>query len=64
MITEVDARLREDIIKYAFKFSCEDCHHFEQRPSACSLGFDVAAHRLRVVEPGDQVVFCKAFELA
>jgi hypothetical protein len=62
VIHRVDARFREERVRYVFRYTCERCAHFEPGRGTCSLGFPNAEHRER--EGLDEhVVFCKSFEL-
>lgn len=63
MITEVDSRFCNDVVRYDFKYCCEDCVHYETTNFECSLGFSSSPHRARPLQVGGTVVFCKAFEL-
>jgi len=60
--TRVDSQLREEAEKFAFRFACDDCAHFEATTASCSLSFEAAPRRdaLR----GTHLELCKAFELA
>jgi hypothetical protein len=65
MKTRVDLRFRAEATRYAFRFACDDCAHFDDslaRGPRCSLGF-AAAPRLDAL---DAATFesCKTFELA
>ena len=64
MITEVDARLRSELLEFRVRYCCEDCAHFEVEVGGCSLGYRTLDHRARPIAPGDMIVFCKTFELA
>lgn len=69
MKTVVDARLREEAKRLAFRFACEDCAHFGQEEERCSLGYLAAPRRAALDDgPGAEVrvslELCKAFELA
>jgi hypothetical protein len=69
--THVDERLREEAIRFVFRFACEDCAHAEKTPVTpprgdetrlrCSLGYPAAPRR----EAMHQATFelCKEFEL-
>jgi hypothetical protein len=69
MRTAVDERLREESERFAFRFTCEHCAHWEG-DARCSLGYPSEPHRLidlrSLVELGSKrsIEFCKAFELA
>jgi hypothetical protein len=64
MITVVDDRLREEARRYHLVFACPDCVSFEPECGGCSLGFPNEMHRDPSLDGRDEVVFCKAFELA
>lgn len=64
MITVVDDRLREEARRYRLVFACPDCVSFEPHGGGCSLGFPNEMHRDPSLDARDEVVFCKAFELA
>jgi hypothetical protein len=67
--TLVDARLRDEAARFAFRFACDDCAHFDDAREQCSLSYP-AAPRRRALEvlcadgnSGAGVELCKAFEL-
>jgi hypothetical protein len=52
---------------YAFRFTCEDCAHFDERDGGCVHGFPNGLHRLARYERSPRplsIVFCKDFDLA
>jgi hypothetical protein len=59
--TRVDSRLRAEAETFAFRFSWDDCAHFEPTESACSLSFAAAPRRTDL--DGTHLELCKAFEL-
>jgi hypothetical protein len=59
--TRVDARLRDEAARFAFRFACEDCAHFDAARSRCSLGYPDAPRR-RDLE-GASLELCKEWEL-
>jgi hypothetical protein len=72
--TLVDARLRDQARRFALRFACEDCAHFDG--SQCSLAYP-ASPRREALEEGTATIdgtpegsrpatieFCKAFEIA
>lgn len=63
MRTPVDARLREEARRFAFRFACDDCAHFDARAARCSLGYP-AAPRRGALEGGTHLELCKEYELA
>lgn len=62
MKTRVDAALRDEARRFAFRFACDDCVHFEPRSGRCSLSYP-AAPRHGALD-GPELVLCKTFELA
>jgi hypothetical protein len=60
--TLVDARLRAEAARFAFRFACEECAHFDPAGQRCSLAYAAAPRRdaLRQVH----LELCKEFELA
>lgn len=60
----VTPEFERDRRRYALRFTCEDCAHFERGPGECSFTFPTHEHRdAAYVPPYESVVFCKAFEL-
>jgi hypothetical protein len=61
------ARFDEEVARFALRFTCEDCAHFDARREACRHFWPTEAHRMeRYQAPrreGDEVVFCKEFEV-
>jgi hypothetical protein len=50
--------------RFALRFTCEACAHFERDAQGCSFGFPDTDHRDARYRGGPaDVVFCKAFEL-
>jgi hypothetical protein len=52
---------------YSFRFTCEDCAHFDERDGACLHGFPNRLHRLEHYASAPRpavIVFCKDFDLA
>jgi hypothetical protein len=60
--TRVDDRLRDEAARFAFRFACEDCVHFDERRAHCSLGYPAAPRRRALI--GADLELCKSFELA
>ncbi len=60
----VTAALRREAEAFALRFACEDCCHLEDggAPRRCSLGFPADLERSAL--EGDELAFCKSFELA
>jgi hypothetical protein len=63
--TPIDVRLREEAARYAFRFACEDCIHFNPQRERCSLAFPPSPRRgvLDLAVPADGLELCKSFEL-
>lgn len=61
MRTLIDDRLRDEAVRYAFRFACDDCAHFDERRARCSLGYPAAPRRPALV--GTHLELCKSFEL-
>ena len=62
MKTAVDARLRDEAARFAFRFACEDCAHFDAPATRCSLAYPAAPRSDALQRP--LLEFCKEFELA
>ena len=55
--------------RYALRFTCEHCGHFDAHAEACRHEWPTGEHRLAryqapLGDPPGEVVFCKEFELA
>ena len=61
MKTPVDGRLREEAARYALRFACEDCAHFEPASGRCSLEYPASPRREALL--ADELELCKEFEL-
>jgi hypothetical protein len=61
MRTRVDARLREEAARYALRFACEDCAHFDSGAGRCSLEYPAAPRRDALL--AEELELCKEFEL-
>ena len=61
MRTRVDARLREEAARYALRFACEDCAHFDPGSGRCSLGYPASPRREALL--AQELELCKEFEL-
>ena len=57
----------EERERLSFRFTCEDCAHFDERDGGCLHGFPNELHRLARYEGSPRpavIVFCKDFDLA
>jgi hypothetical protein len=48
--------------RFALRFCCEDCGHFDASTERCRHDWPTAPHRRSAVEPA-AIDFCKEFEL-
>jgi hypothetical protein len=60
--TPIDRRLREEAARFALRFACDDCAHFDAPAERCSLAYP-AAPRRDALRPDEYVEFCKEYEL-
>lgn len=61
MRTLVDARFREEAARYALRFACEDCAHFDPPAGRCSLEYPASPRRDALL--ARELELCKEFEL-
>jgi hypothetical protein len=61
--TLIDATLRDEARRFAFRFTCEDCAHFAAERRACANGYPTRAHLGVDLETEETLEFCKEFEL-
>jgi hypothetical protein len=59
--TRADDRLRAEAARFALRFACEDCAHFDDAKGACLHGYPPSPRRAELLR--DEIVFCKEFEL-
>jgi len=73
MKTNVDAQLLHEARRFAFRFACDDCAHFDPDRERCSLSFDPSPRQdsleaaLEPPQPHHEarsLELCKTFELA
>jgi hypothetical protein len=58
--TRVDPVLRDEARRFAFRFACDDCAHWTG--TACGNAWPTFVPQ-GAIDEGDEVVFCKEFEL-
>ena len=64
MRTRVDAQLRLEAARYALRFACDDCAHFDEGGDRCSLEYPATPRRGALQGEGDaEIELCKSFEL-
>ena len=62
MKTLVDERLIDEAERFAFRFACEDCAHFDTRGESCSLAYPATPRRVDLRRT--HLELCKTFECA
>lgn len=62
MRTVVDGQLRHEAARFALRFACDDCAHFDEPRARCSLEYPAAPRRDAL--SGTHLELCKEFELA
>ena len=60
MKTRVDLVLREEARRFALRFACDDCAHWTGE--ACGNAWPTRVEA-DAITAGDEVIFCKEFEL-
>jgi hypothetical protein len=63
MRSQVDDELIFEAERYAFRFTCESCSHFDPERLACGEGYPTQPHRGVDLGRVGSLEFCKAFEL-
>ena len=62
-----DSRFDDEAERFALRFTCDHCACFDRRKERCRHGWPTELHRLgryrQALRPGDEVIFCKEFEL-
>ncbi len=61
--TLIDPRLREEARRFALRFTCVDCVHFEVEGQACANGYPNRVHLAVDLDADAGLEFCKEFEL-
>ena len=69
MKTRVDGRLVAEAERFAFRFACDECVHFDTEGARCSLEYPAAPRRDAIAvaaaaNGSDGFELCKSFELA
>ena len=63
MRSQVDDKLILEAERYAFRFTCEACTHFDPERLLCGEGFPTEPHQGIDLDRVKSLEFCKAFEL-
>ncbi len=63
MITRVDPLLVAQVERFALRFTCESCAHFDGDRQACANGYPTDPHHRPALRVGGEICFCKEFEL-
>lgn len=59
-----DERFRRERARFALRFTCEDCCHFDEPKERCTHGYPTEGHRAAWYEdPAAELLFCKDFTL-
>jgi hypothetical protein len=54
----------EEALRFAFRFTCEACAHFDHRTERCRHDYPSEMHRARFYADREaDLLFCKEFEL-
>lgn len=63
MRQRVDEQFLAEAKQFRLRATCESCVHYAEQTQTCAEGFPNHDHRKRKLGVGDEVVFCKEFEL-
>jgi hypothetical protein len=63
MLSRVDDRFRHEARRFALRFTCDACAHFDPDRSSCSHGYPTEEHWRIDPERVTELRFCKLFEL-
>jgi hypothetical protein len=60
-----DPSFDEERVRFALRFCCEDCGHFDGERARCRHDWPTEFHRRAAYDDarGGEIVFCKEFEL-
>jgi hypothetical protein len=61
MRTRVVPLLRDEAARYALRFACDDCVHHDAAHDRCEHGYPPGPRKDAL--DGDELTFCKEFEL-
>jgi hypothetical protein len=61
MRTPVTLRFLEEAQQFALRYTCDDCALFVGKE--CAHGYPPGERSARVLRIGDEIVFCKEFEV-
>lgn len=61
--SRVDERLRAEAERFALRFGCESCVHFDPERRLCGNGYPTAPHFGVDLARTESLEFCKEFEL-
>ena len=62
MRTRVDAQLMSEARRWALRWACEDCAHFDRAAGVCGNRWPTDDHRASLLRDGAELAFCKEFE--
>lgn len=64
MRTPIDAKLRDEARRFALRFTCVHCVHFNTEQQSCANEYPTQAHLHVDLDQQESLEFCKEFELA
>jgi hypothetical protein len=62
--TVTDARLRDEAARFALRFTCEECVHFDLPRALCGNGYPPGPRDGSLARDASELAFCKEYELA
>ncbi len=62
MQTRVTPQLMSEARRWALRWACEHCAHFDRAASVCGNGWPTDEHRAELLRDGGEIAFCKEFE--
>jgi hypothetical protein len=63
MLSRVDDRFRQEARRFALRFTCDACVHFDPDRTACAHEYPAEEHHRIDLERVTELSFCKLFEL-
>lgn len=63
MLSRVDEEFRDQVRRFALRFGCESCMHFDTEGQSCCNGYPTAPHLRLDLDSIRSLLFCKMFEL-
>ena len=63
MRQRVDLQFLEEASQFRLRATCDTCVHFAEISGTCAEGYPNHDHLRRPLRVGDELVFCKEYEL-